>query len=84
MDSTSGDLMFSCKIDKYSEGEVLDELRQLNYVVDNLMANIMAGDKSHKTIRSPPVPGTTADSDNGLLGLGFIVPVQHLRRTLQK
>ena len=66
MDITSGDLMFSCKIDKYSQVEILDDLQQLNYVVDELMLNIMASDK---TIRSPPVPGTTADSDNGILDL---------------
>ena len=48
------DLFFSCRLDEFSEVEVVNELRDINYLVDNLLLNIMAADQS---IRSPPKPG---------------------------
>jgi hypothetical protein len=62
------DLLFSCGIDKISEQEVVDNLRLLNYSVDNLLLNILSRDRTAGTFRVG-VPGDNHTSDTVLLGL---------------
>ena len=45
---TASDLYFSCKIDKVSEVEIVDAVQTINYSIDNLITNILAGVEEFK------------------------------------
>jgi hypothetical protein len=45
---TASDLNFSCKIDTVSEAEIVDAVLSINYSIDNLISNILAGVKEFK------------------------------------
>jgi len=38
---TATDLLFTCKIDKYSEAEIVTLVEDINYAIDNMVMSIM-------------------------------------------
>ena len=52
---TATDLLFTCKIDKYSEAEIVTLVKDINYAIDNMVMSIMA---ISQTADPMPVPRT--------------------------
>jgi hypothetical protein len=52
---TATDLLFTCKIDKYSEAEIVTLVEDINYAIDNMVMSIMA---ISRTANPMPVPRT--------------------------
>ena len=48
MAKTASDLNFSCKIDAVSEAEIVEAVLSINYSIDVLISNILAGVKEFK------------------------------------
>jgi len=48
----ASDLLFSCNIDSLSECQIVDQVNELNYLVDNFIMNILDSEVDHHTLES--------------------------------
>ena len=53
----ASDLLFSCNINSLSQSQIVNQVNELNYLVDNFIMNIMAVDhhtlETHTNFRKP-------------------------------
>ena len=65
---TATDLLFTCKIDKYSEAEIVTLVEDINYAIDNMVMSIMAISRTADQMPVPRTPPATSPAPAHLMG----------------
>jgi hypothetical protein len=72
-------LIFSCGIDEFSETQIVNAVNQTNYLVDNLVVNIMAANRMFASQVNPfqsPVLSQNQSSTHFYALSGFAMETQ--------